>query len=435
MKPSYIKHSLLKTIRFMSSDPSPFVVNPGVDFSRNRKCSFTSLILLLLSMENHTLNKEIRRFFKKLSMPHITKSAFIQQRKKLNDDAFPFLFSAMNSVLPFKKTYRGYHLLACDGSDVNVPPLEQDTSTCVASNTSGVTYHQFHLNAVYDILENRYTDILIQPRALANEREAFLTFVNRNLIPGKSIFIGDRGYFSINVLAHLLQADQPFLLRVKADDTAQAFLTRFSLPAVPQIDKNIQVYVTRSHKKKYRDHPEKYVSLTRKRKFDLIQPDDKDSIIELSFRLVKLPLPNGGSEFLVTNLPAKDFSIKDLEELYHLRWGIETSFRYLKCNVPLNSFHSIRRDFLIQETYARVILYNFSMMIVQCLIPPKKDTKYQYKISVSDAISICRDFLLHRIKNAEIEELLCQYMTDVRPGRSAPRKKHSKRYTPLNNRS
>ena len=203
MKPSYIKNSLLKTISFMSSDPSRFVVNPGVDFSRNRKCSFRSLMLLLLSMENHTLNREIRRFFKKLSMPHITKSAFIQQRQKLNDAAFPFLFSAVNSIMPFRKTYRGYHLLACDGSDVNVPPLEQDISTCVASNTSGVTYHQFHLNAVYDILENRYTDILIQPRALANERQAFLTFVIRNPVPGKCIFIADRGYFSINVLAHL----------------------------------------------------------------------------------------------------------------------------------------------------------------------------------------------------------------------------------------
>jgi len=435
MKPSYIKHSFLKIINSMNYDPSPFVINPRIDFTRKRKCSFKSLMLFLLSMENHTLNKEIRQFFEKFSMPLITKSALIQLRQKLNDTAFPYLFSAMNNIVPFKKTYHGYHLLACDGSDVNVPPLEQDASTCVDSNTAGVIYHQFHLNAVYDILETRYTDILIQPRAQINERDAFLTFIGRNPVPGKSIFIGDRGYFSINVLAHLLQADQPFLLRANSDDAIQAFLNRFSLPDTSEFDVNIQVFVTRSHKKKYLGDPERYVVLTPKRTFDLIPPDDKNALMELSFRLVKFPLPSGVNEFLVTNLPSKDFSIKDLKELYHLRWGIETSFRYLKCNVPLNSFHSIRRDFLIQETYARVILYNFSLMIVQCITLPAKDTKYQYKLSVSDAISICRDFLIHRITNAEIEKLLCRYLTDIRPGRSSPRKKRSKRYIALNNRA
>ena len=138
MKASYIRNSLLKTINSMANDPSPFVNRPGIDFSRNRRCPFSSLILLILSLESHSLNRELRRFFKSLGTPPVSKSAFIQQRRKLNDAAFPFLFSALNASVPLKKTFRGYHLLACDGSDVDLPPLPSDDSTRVLSNTPGI---------------------------------------------------------------------------------------------------------------------------------------------------------------------------------------------------------------------------------------------------------------------------------------------------------
>ena len=109
MKPSYIKNSLLKTINSMAQDPSRFVNRPGVDFTRKRKCSFSDLILLILSMEAHTLNREIKRYFKKASSL-MTKSALIQQRLKLNEKAFPFLFSELNRVVSLKKKHKGYYL-------------------------------------------------------------------------------------------------------------------------------------------------------------------------------------------------------------------------------------------------------------------------------------------------------------------------------------
>jgi len=435
MKPSYIRNSFLKTINSMGKDPSPFVKRPGVDFSRNRKCPFHLLLQLILSMESHSLNRELRRFFSMTASPVITRSAFIQQRMKLNDTAFPFLFSALNGLVPFKKTFHGYHLLACDGSDLNVPPLDRDDTTRVDSNTSGVCYHQIHLNALYDILEERYTDILLQPRSQINERQALLSFLSRNTVPGKCIFIADRGYFSLNVLAHLLRSSHSFLLRVNADDLKTSFFRRFDLPDLAQYDTSLTFFVTRSKRKIYRDHPEKYVCIRRDRPFDLIATDDRTSVMPLSCRLVKLQLPGGGSEFLITNLPKESFPKDVLGELYRLRWGIETAFRFLKYNVALNSFHSVRRDLIVQETYARMILYNFTMMIVHTVPLPQKATKYQRKISVSDAVVTCRDFLIHRVKNAEIESSVSRYLTDVRPNRTFPRKKRSKRYISFNNRN
>ena len=434
MKASYIKKSLLKTINSMSRDIELFVKRPGMDFSRNRKCSFHSILTCILSMESHSLNREIRKFFNSIKAPIPTKSAFIQQRDKFNDYVFPYLFSSFNDSAPFKKTYQGYHLLACDGSDINIPPLNGAVDTYVHSNTKDVGYHQMHLNAMYDLLEERYSDIIIQPRAIYNEREAFLDFIDRNPISGKCVYIADAGYFSLNVLAHLLISGQSFVLKMRTPDSQSAFLKRFTLPDSDELDVRISFCVTRSKKKSYMENPDKYIYIKYDRRFDPIAPSDTDSLFRISIRLVKIMLPDGKSEYLITNLPENKFSLDSLKKLYRMRWGIETSFRYLKYNVALNYFHSIRRDFILQEMYARVILYNFTMLIVHSVSPPESKGKLQYKVSVSDAIVTCRDYLIHRFKNAEIERFILFYLTDVRLGRSSPRKTRSKRFVPLNNR-
>ena len=49
-----------------------------------------------------------------------------------------------------------------DGSDVNLPPLKDDVTTFVKSNTAGTGYHQLHLNAVYNVLGERYVDNLLK---------------------------------------------------------------------------------------------------------------------------------------------------------------------------------------------------------------------------------------------------------------------------------
>ena len=68
-----------------------------------------------------------------------------------------------------------------------------------------------HLNAVYDLMEERYLDVVIQKRAQINERSAFVQMVNRNSLAGKCLYVADRGYFSLNVIAHIIRADQFFL--------------------------------------------------------------------------------------------------------------------------------------------------------------------------------------------------------------------------------
>ena len=52
--------------------------------------------------------------------------------------------------------------------------------------------------------------------------------------------------------------------------------------------------------------------------------------------------------------------LEEIKELYHKRWGIETSFRELKYAIGLSALHSKKRESIKQEIYARLLLYNFS---------------------------------------------------------------------------
>jgi len=434
MNPSYIKFSLMKTINSMQDDVSSFVQNPGKDFTRNRICTFSSLIFCILSMESHRLNTEIGNYFSKVNSQIPTKSAFVQQRDKLNENAFPFILHSLNRAFPFKKQYKGYHLIACDGSDINIPPSKVDSLTRVRSNTVGSDYHQFHVNALYDILEERYVDVYPQPRSEFDEREAFLSFVRQNPIRGKCLYLADRGYFSLNVVATLQILDAAFLFRVNSVENIRSFFGRFSLPDDEEFDIQLNFKATRSRRKEYAEHPDKYVYIRPDRKFEFIPVEDKKSLFTISFRFVKVKLSDDSYEYLITNLPEKSFDIQELKKLYNLRWGIETSFRFLKYNIGLNYFHSVKRTLIIQEIYARIIMYNFTMLLVHCVKVEKKNTKYEYKVSVSDAIDTSRTFLIERLKNGTIKENLLKYLTPIKPGRSFERKIRSKRFVSMYNR-
>jgi hypothetical protein len=57
----------------------------------------------------------------------------------------------------------------------------------------------------------------------------------------------------------------------------------------------------------------------------------------ITYRLVKVILPTGETEVLMTNLD-ESFTISDLSEIYHLYWGVETAFNGIKNHQMLGTF-------------------------------------------------------------------------------------------------
>ena len=92
----------------------------GPDFTRERKLPLYKVISALLCMEGGSLTNELRRYFG-CSQDTASGSAFIQQRQKINEFAFPSLFDLFVKNTDEERLYKGYRLLAADGSDIQIP--------------------------------------------------------------------------------------------------------------------------------------------------------------------------------------------------------------------------------------------------------------------------------------------------------------------------
>ena len=430
--PSHIRNRFSNILTEMEQNRSLYVKNPDKDFTRNSTFTFQQTMLFITQMQSHSTNQELNNYFIPLHK-NITQSAFCQAKAKLNSNAFPCLLRSLNQNFPLRKTKFGFHLFAIDGSDLNVPADKKDCSTLIPYNSKNGGYHQMHVNALFDLLENRFADAVIQPRKQIREVDAACSLVDRNDTPGKCLFIFDRGYESLNLMAHVCERGSYFLIRAKDVHSQVSPFRLLPLPDQEEFDSSVRFVCTRNWKLK-KENPVLYKCFQKKQRFDFIPPDDKTGTYELCFRLVKLKLDNGTTEFLITNLPQKKFPPSAIKKLYNLRWGVEVSFLLLKYRTSLSFLHSIKREYIIQEIFAKLILFNLVSLIISCHEVPFSDTLYHYKISFADAVYKCRSFLLKRKEYENISELLLQNLTPLRPDRSYDRNLQSQRLRTLQHR-
>lgn len=83
----------------------------------------------------------------------------------------------------------------------------------------------------------------------------------------------------------------------------------------------------------------------------------------MKLRIVRFLLDTGEYETIVTSQNRSKFSPAKIKELYHLRWGIETSFRTLKYAIGMTSFHAKKEESIKQEIFARLMMFNFCSRI------------------------------------------------------------------------
>ncbi len=415
----HVKNSLLSLIQEMASLPWLFAKNPAADFSRNRKFDFASTIQCILSMENGGLKNELLDFFR-FSVDTPSASAFHQQRSKLLPETFPFLFHEFNSLFPLQKNYNGYRLLACDGSDLNIPRNPKDTDTYFQSLSTDRGFNQIHLNALYDLCEKRYTDVVIQPARKENESLAMTQMIDRYRGQKKTIFIADRGYETYNIFAHVQEKEMYYLIRVKEGGRG-SMTGSFSLPDKDEFDHTMQLVLTRKQTNEVKSNPKQYKVLPKSSPFDYLDLHHK-KFYTLNFRVVRFTLSESSYECIITNLPIEEFPAEEIKKIYAMRWGIETSFRELKYSIGLSCFHSKKVEYIMQEIYARLILYNYCEIITIHVMIHQKDTKHIYQMNYTIAIHVCRYFLRNDISPPNVEELIRKNLLPVRPGRSDPRK-------------
>lgn len=158
-----VKATLWNLIDDMSLDLSDFTVNPGKDFTRKKKWDFPTLMKFIISMESQSLKNELHKYFGYTTDCPSTAS-FNQRRSQIRADAFEFLFTNFTAQYSNNLSlFKGYRLIACDGSDVNIAHNPDDKDSYFKNGANARGFNQLHLNAMYDLLDKIYTDIIIQP--------------------------------------------------------------------------------------------------------------------------------------------------------------------------------------------------------------------------------------------------------------------------------
>lgn len=415
--PQALKGKLKSIVRDMAHKPELFVKNPGKDFTRRRKFDFADVITLLLGMGRGSLRTEMLEVHR-YAADTPTASAFIQQRDKILPLAFQFLFHEFTRSLSGMKTYNGFRLLAADGTDLHIATNPSDPDTYAQNHPEKRGFNLLHLNTLYDLYNDVYLDALVQGRRTENEHLALVRMVDRCRIPGRAILIADRGYEGYNNLAHIERKGWKYLIRIKEKS---GILSGLNLPETAEFDLDIRRILTCKQAKDIQTRPELYRYLTKDAHFDFLDPHI-NRFYPISFRVVRFKLENGACETLITNLERDAFPPRELKKLYHLRWGIETAFRMLKYTVGLIAFHSKKAEYITQEIFAALTMFNFSRWIASHAILRPKNTRYAYQVNLASALRICRHFFLYSdIHPPDVEALILADPLPVRDGRCFPR--------------
>ncbi len=400
------------------------------DFSRKRLLTFQLLVLLLLNALKRSLSIELMSFFDYFSShTPCSKQAFSKQRRKLKAEFFndwnQELITSFYSHSDYS-TWKGFNLLAIDGSSVILPDTKEMRSkygytTGKTENGSCVA----RICTLYDVQNQLALKGLLHSYFVSEEAVVLDVLKDENL--QHSLLLFDRGYLSYWLIYELLQRDTHFVIRAacNANNLIKNFL------ASKEEDITLDFYPPYSSLKKLRDTG---LNIS------------KNTAVKI--RLVKVLLETGETEVLVTNLYETDiYTVEDLGEIYHLRWGIETYYGYIKEELQLGVFSGISPICIEQDFAANLFLFNLQSVIEKQCKPyvEKIGNKRKYKYKVNKNVSwaslkyrVVKLFIEKKPEHVllELETLFCRYLEPIRPKRKyirqKKRKPNAKNYTLTN---
>jgi Transposase DDE domain len=212
------------------------------------------------------------------------------------------------------------------------------------------------LSCYFDILNKIITSVSTHPKQTTDLNACLQKQVHE--IPKDVIAIYDRGYGS-----HVV----PFLHDKNGSKYVIRLKTGFS--------NTVKKFMQSNDNEAFINEPLSERCYKSLEKFG-IRKSRADTV---SYRLVKVVLPTGETEILMTNLD-KSFTINDLAELYRLRWGIETCFLCLKSHQMLGTFSGYSEQVILQDIWCNLLFYNMqSITNLEATLHLEKTSKKRQK--------------------------------------------------------
>ena len=273
-----------------------------------QKMTFEDMTMFVLSNTGKTLSLEILKYFNDTNNVEntITKQAVSKQRKNIKSKLFEDLNKMyINEVYKSRReTYKGYHIIAVDGSTTEIPNvknLKEIYGEAKASETS-VSNARAGLNGFYDALNNLMIKLVVD-KYQRGEKTVFLENVKEIIEMYKDekvLFIFDRGYICLELLLVLEKLGVKYLFRVPSN----CYKNEMALAKTN--DEKIKIEITKARLKNI-DKNQQMFYLKKKYKEE---------------RLVQIELDTGEIEYLITSLSEDEAPYEEMKELYYKRWNI-----------------------------------------------------------------------------------------------------------------
>lgn len=378
-------------------------------FIRNRKMPVNDLVFSMINRKGLTLKMELRGYMN-ISHPgtQISKPGYLKQRMKLNPEAIKFLYQFHNRNFyedPEAElyTFNGYLVLAADGSNLNVPTTPETLEVFGTSSSKGKTKQAaLGLACLYDALNRMIIDSTIN-RVKFNEMaiaEEQLSHVRETIGNMPFLVTLDRGYPSIPAFLRMIDSDTKFVARLKKSDFRKEQM------AMTSDDEDVDIILDCYRRSHHKGTANESVLMSR------------DSF---RLRLVKVWLDKdaGIYEILATNLPRETFPADSIEELYRLRWRIETAYETLKDRLQMENFTGTKPVLLLQDIYSTIYVSNVAEDIARDIEQEqenhlKNDYKHRMAVNRSLCIGLLKSDLIYILleEDPNIKEELMQRLYD-----------------------
>ena len=379
-----------------------------------------------------SLQRELNDFFGRLndsnySIQRVTKGAFTQARAKLKHEAFIELSQSSVDFFYNNAPYLlwdKHRVLVCDGSTVMLPNsknIKESFAPTGFGPNGDVERSVATVSLIYDAL-NLVT--LNAKLDAYNVSESTLLKAQLKEVSFKpdDILLLDRGYPSIGLLYELHHRKIGFCVRLKdnwwkaVNEMLKAGETdRIVTFSLPKKDKGLQ---------------------------QLFQ-EESDTV---TVRISVIDLGEGKKEILCTSLlDTQNYTLEDLKQLYHIRWGIEEAYKLFKVRADLESFSGMTALSVKQDFHAGILAMNLCAMmsfpIEQKVREESKDAQLKNikTVNRTNAFALIKEsmlgvFLKKKKKQflETIDHILQKTTEIVRPNRKFPRNHKQKKPKSMN---
>ena len=226
--------------------------------------------------------------------------------------------------------WHGHRVFGVDGSKINLP--RELISAGYKTSHKNQHYPQGLMSTLYHLGSGLIYDGILSSKS--GERMLLLDHMEQ-LSPGDVVVV-DRGYFSYLVLVKAMEKGLHLLCRMQSGDvnkSVQSFLDSDDEDAIITYEPSIAV---------------KYES--RKRGYDI-------ELNPIKLRLIKYTIEDE-IYICATTLMGKEYSLRELSDVYHGRWGIEELYKISKTFIDVEDFHGRSERGVKQECYAHMLLIN-----------------------------------------------------------------------------